>query len=193
MKSIQKRKINFKIIKNYHKYIATKSFENKIIGFFNGKIEFGDRALGCRSIFGNPTNKKTKDLINISIKFREKYRPFAPSVTEEDFEKYFHTDGCKQNNYMERVFKVKKEYIEKLPGIVHLDNSARVQTVNKFTNPDFYKILKEFEKISGFPILLNTSFNINGEPIVYSPDDAVNTFFNSGLDALMLGDVLIEK
>ena len=191
--SIQKRKNNFKIIKNYHKYIATKSFENKIIGFFNGKIEFGDRALGCRSIFGNPTNKKTKDLINISIKFREKYRPFAPSVTEEDFEKYFHTDGCKQNNYMERVFKVKKEYIEKLPGIVHLDNSARVQTVNKFTNPDFYKILKEFEKISGFPILLNTSFNINGEPIVYSPDDAVNTFFNSGLDALMLGDVLIEK
>ena len=94
---------------------------------------------------------------------------------------------------MERVFKVKKRYIDKLPGIVHIDNTARVQTVNKKTNPDFYKILEEFEKISGFPILLNTSFNINGEPIVCSPDDAINTFFNSGLDILMLGDCCIKK
>ena len=193
LKSIQKRKINFSIIKNYHKCIAKKCFENKIVGFLNGKLEFGDRALGSRSIFGNPTNKKTKDLINISIKYREKYRPFAPSIIEDHFEKYFETDGCKNNNYMERVFKIKKNYINRLPGIVHLDNTARVQTVNRTTNPDFYKILKEFEKISGFPILLNTSFNINGEPIVCSPDDAINTFFKSGLDVLMIGDILIKK
>lgn len=132
-------------------------------------------------------------MINSSIKYRENYRPFAPSVIEEEFEKYFYTDGIKQNNYIERVFRIKEKYIDKLPGIAHLDNSARVQTVNKTTNPDFYKILQEFKKISGYPILLNTSFNINGEPIVYSPDDAINTFFNSGLDILMLGDILIQK
>ena len=94
---------------------------------------------------------------------------------------------------MERVFKIKKKYINKLPGISHLDNTARIQTVNQVTNPDFYKILKEFEKISGFPILLNTSFNVNGEPIVATPDDAINTFFNSGLDTIIMGEVIIEK
>ena len=191
--SVKKRKIGFKIIKNYHKHVATQCYENKIVGFFNGKYEFGDRALGCRSILGNPLNKKIKDQINSSIKYREKYRPFAPSITEDQFEKYFHTDGCKKNDYMERVFKIKKKYINKLPGISHLDNTARIQTVNQVTNPDFYKILKEFEKISGFPILLNTSFNVNGEPIVATPDDAINTFFNSGLDTIIMGEVIIEK
>lgn len=193
LKSVQKRKVNFNIVKNYHKFIATECLNNKVIGFFNGKLEFGDRALGCRSILGNPLNKNIKSLINNSIKYRETYRPFAPSITEENLEKFFESGGCKQNNYMERVFKVRNRYIDKLPGIVHLDNTARVQTVSKKTNPDFYKILKEFEKISGFPILLNTSFNINGEPIVCSPDDAINTFFNSGLDILMLGDCCIKK
>ena len=193
LKSVQKRKINFNIVKNYHKFIATECLNNKVIGFFNDKLEFGDRALGCRSILGNPLNKNIKSLINNSIKYREAYRPFAPSITEENLEKFFENGGCKQNNYMERVFKVRNRYIDKLPGIVHLDNTARVQTVSKKTNPDFYKILKEFEKISGFPILLNTSFNINGEPIVCSPDDAINTFFNSGLDILMLGDCCIKK
>lgn len=193
LKSVQKRKINFNIVKNYHKFIAEECLNNKVIGFFNEKLEFGDRALGCRSILGNPLYRNIKNLINNSIKYRETYRPFAPSITEENLEKFFESQGCKQNNYMERVFKVKKSYIDKLPGIVHLDNTARVQTVNKKTNPDFYKILEEFEKISGFPILLNTSFNINGEPIVCSPDDAINTFFNSGLDILMLGDCCIKK
>ena len=193
LKSVQKRKVNFNIVKNYHKFIATECLNNKVIGFFNDKLEFGDRALGCRSILGNPLNRNIKSLINNSIKYRETYRPFAPSITEENLEKFFESGGCKQNNYMERVFKVRNRYIDKLPGIVHLDNTARVQTVSKKTNPDFYKILKEFEKISGFPILLNTSFNINGEPIVCSPDDAINTFFNSGLDILMLGDCCIKK
>ena len=94
---------------------------------------------------------------------------------------------------MEKVFKIKNKYKFKLPAVSHLDYSARVQTVKKETNPIFYKILKEFEKISGFPILLNTSFNVNGEPIVNSPDDALNTFFNSGLDFLIMNDILISK
>ena len=108
LKSIQKRKINFNIVKNYHKFIAAECFNNKVIGFFNEKIEFGDRALGCRSILGNPINKNIKSLINNSIKYRETYRPFAPSITEENLEKFFESDGCKQNNYMERVFKGKE-------------------------------------------------------------------------------------
>ena len=193
IKSVKKRKINFKIIKNKHKIIAEECFKNKIVGFFNGKFEFGDRALGCRSILGNPLNRNIKDLINQSIKYREKYRPFAPSIIEESVEKYFETGNCKSNNYMERVFRIKKDYIKKLPGITHLDNTARVQTVSKKSIPDFYKILVEFEKISGYPILLNTSFNINGEPIVCSPDDALNTFFNSGIDIIVLNNVLISK
>ena len=94
---------------------------------------------------------------------------------------------------MERVFEIKKNYIRKLPGITHLDSTARVQTVNNKTNPDFYKILLEFKKISGYPILLNTSFNINGEPIVCSPDDALNTFFNSGIDILVINNFMIKK
>ena len=192
--SIKRRKINYTIVKkNYHKIIAEKCFQNKVVAYFNGRMEFGDRALGCRSILGNPLSENIKDKINKSIKYRERYRPFAPSITEEDFDKYFVSKNCKKNDYMERVFKIKKKYIGTFPGITHLDFSARVQTVNKKTNPHFHQILKEFEKISGYPILLNTSFNINGEPIVCSPDDALNTFFNSGVDLLIMNNFMVFK
>ena len=166
---------------------------NLVVGYFNGKLEFGDRSLGNRSIIANPLNKDIKNAINKSVKYRESYRPFAPSIKVDDLDKYFDAEGNKENNYMERVFKVKKRYRKNLPGITHLDNSARVQTVNKDMNIDFYKILDEFEKLSGFPILLNTSFNINGEPIVCTPDDALNTFYNSGIDVLILGRFAIFK
>ena len=156
-------------------------------------MEFGDRALGARSILGNPLSKIIKDKINLSIKYREKYRPFAPSIIEGQLNNYFSVNNCKKNPYMERVFEIKKDYLEKLPGITHLDSTSRVQTVNNKTNSDFYKILLEFKKISGYPILLNTSFNINGEPIVCSPDDAINTFFNSGIDILVINNFMIEK
>ena len=192
-KAIKRRKVNYKIIKNKHKLIAEECFNNKVVAYFNGRMEFGDRALGCRSILGNPLSEKIKDKINLSIKYREKYRPFAPSIIEEDFDNYFSVNNCKKNEYMERVFKIKKNYIGKLPGITHLDFTARVQTVNNKSNPDFYKILEEFKKISGYPILLNTSFNINGEPIVCSPDDALNTFFNSGIDILIINNFMIKK
>ena len=192
-KAIKRRKVNYKIIKNKHKFIAEQCFNNKVVAYFNGRMEFGDRALGCRSILGNPLSEKIKDKINLSIKYREKYRPFAPSIIEEQLDNYFSVNNCKKNPYMESVFEIKKNYIRKLPGITHLDSTARVQTVNNKTNPDFYKILLEFKKISGYPILLNTSFNINGEPIVCSPDDALNTFFNSGIDILVINNFMIEK
>lgn len=192
-KAIKRRKINYKILKNKHKFIAEQCFNNKIVAYFNDRMEFGDRALGARSILGNPLSKIIKDKINLSIKYREKYRPFAPSIIEGQLNNYFSVNNCKKNPYMERVFEIKKDYLGKLPGITHLDSTARVQTVNNKTNSDFYKILLEFKKISGYPILLNTSFNINGEPIVCSPDDAINTFFNSGIDILVINNFMIEK
>ncbi len=193
LNSIKRRKIKFYELKNKYKFIAEQCLRNKVVAVFNGKFEFGDRALGCRSILANPLSKNIKDIVNKSIKYRENYRPFAPSIIEENFSKYFINEYCKNNRYMEKVFKIKNKYKFKLPAVSHLDYSARVQTVKKETNPIFYKILKEFEKISGFPILLNTSFNVNGEPIVNSPDDALNTFFNSGLDFLIMNDILISK
>lgn len=193
LNSIKRRKVKFEILKNKYKFIAKQCLNNKVVAFFNGKFEFGDRALGSRSILASPLSKNIKDIVNKSIKYREKYRPFAPSVTLEEFPKYFENNNCNNNFYMERVFKIKKEYQKKLPGVAHLDNTARVQTVDNKNSPDFYKILREFENISGFPILLNTSFNVNGEPIVNSPDDALSTFFNSGLDFLVLNNILISK
>ena len=191
--AIKKRKISYTKINNIHKFVAQQCMSNLVVGYFNGKIEFGDRSLGNRSIIANPLNKDIKNKINKSVKYRESYRPFAPSVKVDDLEKYFNTEGNKTNNYMERVFEVRKKYRKKLPGITHLDNSARVQTVNKDTNINFYKIISEFEKLSGFPILLNTSFNINGEPIVCTPDDALNTFYNSGIDVLVIENFAIFK
>ena len=193
LRSIKRRKIKYEVLKNKHRFIAEQCFNNKVVAFFNDKFEFGDRALGARSILANPLSKNIKDIVNKSIKYREKYRPFAPAVTIENFSKYFDNDNCKNNFYMERVFKIKNTYVKNLPGVAHLDNSSRVQTVSPNISPDFYKILQEFEKISGYPILLNTSFNVNGEPIVNSPDDALNTFFNSGLDFLVLNNILISK
>lgn len=190
---LKRRKISFSVIKDKNKFIADQCFKNKVIALFNGKLEFGDRALGNRSIIANPCSKKIKDIVNKSIKYREKYRPFAPSVTQEGFKRYFETNNCKHNIYMERVFNIRKKYISKLPGVAHLDDTARVQTVSLKSNENFYSILREFEKKSGFPILLNTSFNVNGEPIVNSPDDAINTFFNSGLDFLILNNILVSK
>ena len=191
--AIKKRKISYKKINNLHKFVAQQCMSNLVVGYFNGRIEFGDRSLGNRSIIANPISKDIKNKINKSVKYRESYRPFAPSVKVDDLEKYFNSEGNKTNDYMERVFEVRKKYRKDLPGITHLDNSARVQTVNKDTNINFYKILNEFEKLSGFPILLNTSFNINGEPIVCTPDDALNTFYNSGIDVLVIGNFAIFK
>ncbi len=193
LKILKKRNISYKKIKYLHKTVAEECSKQKIVGFFRGNLEFGDRALGCRSILADPRSKNMKDRINQSVKYRENYRPFAPSVAEESVNKFFESESDVKNEYMERVFKVKKNFTNKLPAITHLDLSARVQTVSKKLNTDFYKILREFEKITGYPILLNTSFNINGEPIVCSPDDALNTFYNSKIEILIIGDYLIKK
>ena len=149
--------------------------------------------MGNRSILADPRNSKIKDKINGIIKYREKYRPFAPAVLIEEASKFFEVSKGFECNYMEKVVQIKKEFQEKLPAVTHVDGSGRIQTVSKNHNPFFYDLISEFSKITNFPILLNTSFNVNNEPIVCSIDDALNTFFNSGLKRLLINNFLISK
>jgi carbamoyltransferase len=156
-------------------------------------MEFGDRALGCRSILGDPRDASMKDKINAVIKYREAYRPFAPSILADRVEEFFEVEKGFTCDYMEKVVPFKEEKKHLVPAVVHFDGSGRVQTVQKSTNPDYYNMITEFEKITGVPIVLNTSFNINGEPVVLTPDDALNTLFNSGLEHLFLSNFYVTK
>ncbi len=191
--SLKRRRIQFKILKNPEKEIAKLLYEENIVAIFQGKIEFGDRALGYRSILGDPRNSKTKDLINSMIKYRESYRPFAPAAIFEKAHEIFEVDKSYICEYMEKVVGVRKEWQKKIPAVTHFDGSARLQTVEKNKNKYFYNVINEFYKLSNIPVVLNTSFNVNGEPIVLSPDDALTTFFNSGLEYLILNKFLITK
>lgn len=193
LSTLKRRKIKFSNLSHVAKEIAKILSDGKILGLFNGKMEFGERALGHRSIIADPRIKTIKDEINSIIKYRESYRPFAPAVLAEKVDIFFDVEKGFNSNYMEKVVFVKKEFREKLPAITHVDGSARVQTVQKEDNSLFCEILNEFEKISNFPIILNTSFNVNGEPVVNTPDDALNTFYNSGLEYLVLENYLIRK
>ena len=167
---------------------------NKVIGLFQNRIEWGPRALGNRSIIANPTNPEMKDIVNAKIKFREPYRPFAPSVLEDKISTIFEeseNEEVNNNDFMLNVVKVKKEYISKIPAVSHM-GTARVQSVRK-SNMDYYNLIQKFENKTKIPMLLNTSFNVKGEPIVCSPEDALNTFTISGLDKLALGNYYLSK
>lgn len=164
---------------------------NKTLGWFQGKMEFGPRALGGRSILANPCSPDIKDILNSKVKKREAFRPFAPMVLEEKSEKYFQM-GIK-SPYMLLAPKVRPDMREKLPGITHADGTARVQTIGQNEHPLLRRLITEFERRSGFPVLLNTSFNRNGEPVVCKPYNAVDCYVNSGLEALAIGPYWMEK
>lgn len=165
----------------------------KIIGWFQGRSEFGQRALGNRSILADPRCEEMKDKINAAVKFRESYRPFAPAILSERTIDYFECSSDEYVPYMEKVFMFKKSVRNKVPAVVHIDGSGRLQTVDKKHNSMFYDLIMEFEKITKIPIILNTSFNLNGEPIVDSPEDAIRTFYSCGLDILYIGNIRISK
>ena len=167
--------------------VAQEIANGKIVGWFQGKSESGNRALGNRCILADPRNPKIKDIINHTIKKREDFRPFAPAVLEEHYQEYFDTNS--PSPYMSRICKVKSD---KVPGITHRDNTARIQTVNKQFNEKFYNLINEFYKITGIPMLLNTSFNCH-EPIVESPEDAIKTFKRTALDILIINNWIIRK
>jgi len=185
--------------------------EGKVVGWFNGPMEFGPRALGGRSIIGDPRNQNMQSIMNLKIKYRESFRPFAPSVLEEDLSNQFELD--KKSPYMLLVAHVKKSLCRKmtnsqkklfgieklnvirssLPAITHVDYSARVQTVSKKSNERYYKLIKEFKNKTGCPTIVNTSFNVRGEPIVCTPQDAYRCFMRTEMDVLVLQNQILFK
>ena len=161
--------------------------DGKIIGVVRGGSEHGPRALGNRSILCDPTIPDMKDILNAKVKHREYYRPFAPVVRLEDVNKYFEWD--KECRYMSYCPKVKEEYWDKIPSIVHVDKTARVQTVTKEQNENYYNLIEAFRDETSVPIIFNTSFNLAGEPLVETIDDAIDTLRNSALDYMYLPEL----
>jgi carbamoyltransferase len=190
---------------------ATALSEEKVVGWFQGRMEFGPRALGGRSIIGDPRSAKMQSVMNLKIKYRESFRPFAPSVLEERVSDYFELD--KPSPYMlivamvkeglrielskeqEQLFGIEKLNLKRseLPAITHVDYSARVQTVAKDTNPRYYELLQKFEALTGCAVLVNTSFNVRGEPIVCTPDDAYRCFMRTEMDYLVIENFFLVK
>jgi len=170
--------------------------QGKVIGWFQDRFEWGPRALGNRSILGDPRNANMKDIINTKIKFREPYRPFAPSVLAECAEAYFDLPNAAQHypaRYMLYVVPVRPAKHSILPAITHVDGTGRLQTVFRDANPKYYGLIERFAQATGVPAILNTSFNLKGEPIVNTPANAFNTFSKSEMDTLVLGNFVIEK
>jgi len=190
--------------------IAAEIAAGKVVGHMSGRMEYGPRALGARSILGDPRSKETQTLLNLKIKYRESFRPFAPTVLEEKVSEYFNID--RPSPYMLLVADVKKErclpqpskngrsMLERLninrsdiPAITHLDYSARLQTVNKKDKPDYHEIIAEFEKLTGYAVVVNTSFNVRGEPIICTPEDAYQCFMRTEMDVLVVEDYILFK
>lgn len=172
---------------------AQRLAQGQVLGFFQGRSEFGPRALGFRSILADPRREDMKDRLNRKIKLREPFRPFAPSVLEERASEYFVLPGPTRLPFMIETVRAKPEAAAAVPAAVHVDGTARVQTVSRRDNPAFHDLLVEFDRLTGVPLLINTSFNLDGQPIVESPEDALECFLGSGLDALVLGPFLVEK
>ena len=197
------------------KQIAEELKNQKVVGWFQGRMEYGPRALGNRSILGDPRSEKMQSLLNLKIKYRESFRPFAPSVLEEKATEYFELNNS--SPYMLFVADVKEERRlpfnkdkllsvfnddmlsvvntkrSDIPAVTHVDYSARIQTVKRKTNPLYYDLLKEFEKITGYGMLINTSFNVRGEPIVCNPEEAYRCFMRTEMDVLVLGNYVLSK
>jgi carbamoyltransferase len=168
----------------------------KVVGWFQGRFEWGPRALGNRSILADPRNGAMKDIVNAKIKYREPYRPFAPSVLAESATNYFELGNAAEQyptRFMLYVTPVKPEAYETLPATTHVDGTARVQTVYRQHTPLYYSLIERFGQATGVPVLLNTSFNLKGEPVVTTPENAFRTFSRSEMDCLVLGNFLIHK
>ena len=189
--ALEKNNVKYEQSKSIEKTITKKLNEKKIIGWFQGGAEFGPRALGNRSILTAPFPKEMKDILNSRVKFRESFRPFAPAILSELANDYF--DIAQSSPHMLIAVNVKPDKIDDIPAVVHVDGSARVQTVTKSDNPKFRKLLESFYEETGCPVILNTSFNVKGQPIVNSPDDAIKCFLSTNIDVLAIGDFIINK
>ena len=188
---LQEHKARFSQPANIYEKTAQLLEAGKIIGWFQGGAEFGPRALGNRSILCRPYPAAMRDHLNVRVKFREEFRPFAPSVMAEHAQAYFHIP--QESPHMLMAVQARKEKSEAIAATVHIDNSCRVQTVTPVDNQPFYELLKAFYKLTGVPVILNTSFNIKGQPIVNSPKDALDCFQSTKIDCLIMGGFLLEK
>ena len=186
----KKNKIDLKFSKDISKKAVDSLKKNKIIIWFQGRSEMGPRALGNRSFLANPFHKSIKDKINLVIKKREHFRPFAPSLINKN--KFF-IKNISNSNFMNTVLKIKKKYLNKFNAVIHIDGTARVHEVDKKSNPKFFKLIKYFKKISGYPIVLNTSLNLKEEPIVENPNDALKVFYYTDLDYLIINNYIVSK
>jgi carbamoyltransferase len=191
--------------------VATRLADGKAIGWFQGRMEYGPRALGNRSILGDPRSPEMQKKLNLKIKYREGFRPFAPSVLEEDIQTYFDLD--RPSPYMllvapvraEKRIPVPSDYHEKglyerlyflrsdIPSITHIDYSARIQSVSKEVNPRYWQLIREFKMLTGYGVIVNTSFNVRGEPIVCTPQDAYRCFMRTEMDYLVMGNYMLDK
>ena len=185
--------------------------KEKAIGWFQGRMEFGPRALGNRSIIADPRSDRMQKNLNLKVKYRESFRPFAPSILKEDLSDWFNID--KDSPYMllvadinsnkkiemtkeqKNLFGIEKLNItrSKIPAVTHVDYTARIQTVTQTTNKQYYDLISKFKEKTGCPVLVNTSFNVRGEPIVNTPTDAFNCFMGTNLDYLVIGNCILEK
>ena len=213
-RTVQKHSANGHYFEDFQKLavdVASKLDQGSVVGWFQGRMEFGPRALGNRSILGDARNPEMQKKLNLKIKYREGFRPFAPSVLEEDIGEYFNLD--RPSPYMLLVAPIREDrkiplppaYHDKplydrlyflrsdLPSITHIDYSARIQSVNRETNPRYWGLIQEFKKLTGYGVIVNTSFNVRGEPIVCTPDDAYRCFMRTEMDYLVMGNYLLNK
>jgi carbamoyltransferase len=210
----KKYNAKFDFFENYNclaKVVAEKLAEGNVVGWFQGRMEYGPRALGSRSILGDARNPEMQKKMNLKIKYREGFRPFAPSVLEECIGEYFELD--RPSPYMLLVIPIQKSHIKPLPkdyhsmamydrlyhlrsdipSVTHVDYSARVQSVNKKINPRYWELINEFKNLTGYGLLVNSSFNVRGEPIVCTPDDAFRCFMRTEMDFLVIGNIVFDK
>ncbi len=189
---LNERRTKFTKVENAARQTARYLADGKIIAWFNGRMEFGPRALGNRSILTAPFPANMKDILNTRVKKRESFRPFAPIVLKEYCDKYF--DEKHESPYMLLTYNVRKKRIKEVPAITHVDGTARVQTLERKQNPDLYHLISEFKRITGIPVILNTSFNVMGQPIICSPEQAIDCFLSTDIDFLILNNkYIIDK
>jgi carbamoyltransferase len=192
-KNIEDQKCSFKFISDnneLNKIVAKDISEGKVVGWFQGKMEWGPRALGNRSILGDPRRSDMKDILNLKIKRRESFRPFAPSILRENVSEWFKNDD--EVPFMMKVYQIKDDKRKVIPAVTHVDGSGRLQTVYQETNEKYYDLIKEFYQLTKVPIVLNTSFNEN-EPIVSKPDEALDCFLRTKMDTLVMENYIIKR
>jgi carbamoyltransferase len=190
-RELQRANLPARRVENAPREAAERLARGQIVAWFQGRAEYGPRALGNRSILADPRPAQMKDQLNARVKFREPFRPFAPSVLEERCGELF--ERSEPSPFMLQVYKTRLDKRDVIPAVTHIDGGARVQTVNQRQNPRYYSLIEHFAALTGVPCVLNTSFNIRGEPIVHTVSDALKCFFTTDMDALFLGDFLIER